>query len=104
MQNAHDVAAYILTRLGPIPAMRLQKLVYYSQYWSLSWEQRPLFHESIEMSLIGPVVSDLREKLPELLEEIKEWPLGDESKLDQYARETVDVVISLHCTPFLRSE
>ena len=31
----HDVVKYILNQTGPIPAMKLQKLVYYCQAWSL---------------------------------------------------------------------
>ena len=37
MASAHDVAAYILKKLGPMTAMKLQKLVYYCQAWSLVW-------------------------------------------------------------------
>ena len=31
MANVFDVAAYILKKHGPMTAMKLQKLVYYSQ-------------------------------------------------------------------------
>jgi uncharacterized phage-associated protein len=31
MATAHDVAAYILKKWGKMTAMKLQKLVYYSQ-------------------------------------------------------------------------
>ena len=33
--KAEDVAQYILEKLGAMPAMKLQKLCYYSQAWSL---------------------------------------------------------------------
>ena len=36
--SAGDVAAYILRKQGTLPAMKLQKLVYYSQAWSLVWD------------------------------------------------------------------
>lgn len=35
MANVHDVAAYDLKKSGPMTAMKLQKLVYYCQAWSL---------------------------------------------------------------------
>jgi uncharacterized phage-associated protein len=35
MADVHDVAAYILGQRSPITALKLQKLVYYSQAWSL---------------------------------------------------------------------
>ena len=46
--RAVDVAAYILQEQGPTPALKLQKLVYYSQAWSLVWDDKPLFEEEIE--------------------------------------------------------
>ena len=56
---ATDVAEYILKKKGPMPAMKLQKLVYYCQAWSLVWEERPLFHDKIEAWANGPVVRSL---------------------------------------------
>ena len=56
MATAHDVAAYILQKKGEMTAMKLQKLVYYSQAWSVVWDERPLFHEKIEAWANGPVV------------------------------------------------
>src|SRR6267142_182405 len=35
--TAHDVAAFILKQRGEMTAMKLQKLVYYCQAWSLVW-------------------------------------------------------------------
>jgi uncharacterized phage-associated protein len=43
-------------------AMKLQKLVYYSQAWSLAWTERPLFAEGIQAWANGPVVRSLYEK------------------------------------------
>ena len=59
MATARDVAAYILEKRGPMTAMKLQKLVYYAQAWSLVWDEKPLFHERIEAWAMGPVVPDL---------------------------------------------
>ena len=36
-----DVAAYILQKTGSMTTMKLQKLVYYSQAWSLVWDEKP---------------------------------------------------------------
>lgn len=54
-----DVAAYILKERGPITAMKLQKLLYYSQAWYLVWEEEPLFDEEIEAWANGPVVPEI---------------------------------------------
>jgi uncharacterized phage-associated protein len=59
MTIVHDVANYILTTKGELPAMKLQKLVYYSQAWSLVWDDAPLFPEIIEAWANGPVTPDL---------------------------------------------
>lgn len=51
-----DVAKYILTKAGEMTAMKLQKLVYYSQAWSLVWDECALFDEDIQAWANGPVV------------------------------------------------
>ncbi len=56
MATVFDTAAYILQKLGGVTAMKLQKLVYYSQAWSLVWDEKPLFGERIEAWANGPVV------------------------------------------------
>jgi len=50
-----DVSRYILERMGEMTAMKLQKLCYYAQAWSLVWDERPLFDERIEAWANGPV-------------------------------------------------
>lgn len=61
MANVFDVAAYILEKIGEpeISTMKLQKLVYYSQAWSLVWDERPIFPENIQAWANGPVVGEL---------------------------------------------
>jgi uncharacterized phage-associated protein len=58
-ENLFAVADYILSRIGPMSAMKLQKLVYYSQVWSLVWTERELFPEEIQAWANGPVVWEL---------------------------------------------
>lgn len=60
--SVFDVAAYILEIQGkksPITALKLQKLVYYCQAWSLVWDEKPLFNEKILAWPNGPVVQEL---------------------------------------------
>ena len=80
MVNAHDVAAYILKKLGRTTAMKLQKLVYYSQAWSLVWDEKPLFHNRIEAWINGPVIPNLY-SVHRGMFDVKEWPKGDPEKL-----------------------
>lgn len=59
MARVQDVAAYILAKQGPMTAMKLQKLCYYSQAWHLVWEERPLFDSEIQAWANGPVIPEL---------------------------------------------
>ena len=61
MVTAKDVAAHILLRAGAMSAMKLQKLVYYAQAWSLALRGAPLFRERIQAWAQGPVVYELFE-------------------------------------------
>ena len=61
MPSVFDVAAYLLNKHGPMTAMKLQKLIYYSQAWSLVWDEAPIFAEPIEAWANGPVVRALYE-------------------------------------------
>lgn len=59
MADVLDVAAYILERHGPMTAMKLHKLLYYSQAWHLVWDEEPLFGARIEAWRQGPVIPDV---------------------------------------------
>ncbi|MDO4721459.1 MAG: DUF4065 domain-containing protein [Peptostreptococcaceae bacterium] len=59
MMNVFDVASYIIGKVGTITTMKLQKLVYYSQAWSLAWDDKPLFEEDFEAWANGPVCKSL---------------------------------------------
>ena len=49
MAKVHDVAAYIISKMRHVDAMKLQKLLYYSQAWSLVWDDKHLFHPADEV-------------------------------------------------------
>lgn len=59
MVSVFDVAKYILEKGGSMSTMKLQKLIYYSQAWSLVWDDQPLFSEEIQAWANGPVVPAL---------------------------------------------
>lgn len=56
MATVFDVAKYILQKQGEMTAMKLQKLCYYSQAWTLVWDEKPLFSEKIEAWANGAVI------------------------------------------------
>lgn len=93
MVRAVDVATFILQEAGEMSAMKLQKLVYYSQAWSLVWDERPLFNERIEAWANGPVCVDLYQQHRGSYMVSAETFGGDASALDQDARDTVRAVI-----------
>ena len=64
MKNALDIARYFLRRVDreagdTISPLKLQKLVYYAQAWSLVLRNKPLFAQYIEAWVSGPVVRDV---------------------------------------------
>jgi uncharacterized phage-associated protein len=96
MASAHDVAAYILGNVPtPIPAVKLHKLIYYSQAWSLVWEDHPLFEERIEAWVNGPVVPALYE-FHRGNYQVTKWPKGDASALAPEDASTVDAVLKFY--------
>ena len=90
-----DVAAYILKRMKSITTMKLQKLVYYSQAWSLVWDEKPLFEEIIEAWANGPVVKELFDYHRGMYE-ISTMPLGNPRLLNQEQQDTVDAVLEYY--------
>lgn len=95
MATVHDVAAYILERRGPLSAMKLQKLVYYSQAWSLVWDDAPLFPETIKAWANGPVVYELYNKhRGEFL--LSQWLWGKSANLSAGQIATIDKVLDFY--------
>ena len=80
MASANDVAAYLLQECGSMTAMKMQKLVYYSQAWSLVWDDAPLFTERIEAWANGPVVPTLYKQHRGKFT-VSDWPSGNPDKL-----------------------
>lgn len=94
MPNVHDVAAYIIEKRGTMTAMKLQKLVYYSQAWGLVWDEEPLFPERIEAWANGPVVYELYCRHRGAFK-VSEWN-GDPTQLSTEQAGTVDSVLKFY--------
>lgn len=95
MSSVHDVAAYILSRLGTLPAMKLQKLAYYAQAWTLVWQDRPLFEDKIEAWANGPVVPELYSRHRGQYR-VSEWKWGHVEQLSEMDRNAVDAVLAFY--------
>lgn len=94
--RAIDVADYILQRIGPMTAMKLQKLVYYSQVWSLVWTERELFSEQIEAWANGPVVRSLYRRHRGHFRVNKGFFGGEVQRLSQEQRDVVNKVLDFY--------
>ena len=95
MVSVFDVVKYILTKKNNITAMKLQKLVYYCQAWSLVWDSKPLFRENVEAWANGPVVRELYEWHRGKYN-ITSCPHGRITKLDSNQKSTIDAVLDYY--------
>ncbi|MBD2181756.1 DUF4065 domain-containing protein [Planktothrix sp. FACHB-1355] len=86
MKSALDIARYFLYRVDrdagdTISPLKLQKLVYYAQAWSLVLRDKPIFQEDIQAWVHGPAVYEVWDAykdfrhgaIPEPQEELPEF-------------------------------
>jgi uncharacterized phage-associated protein len=95
MANVLDVAAYILEQHGPLTAMKLQKLVYYAQAWSIVWDDEALFPERIFAWKNGPVVRELYEEHRGQYR-VAQIGRGTSSQLTGPQNDTIDIVLKFY--------
>ncbi|MCK5521571.1 MAG: DUF4065 domain-containing protein [Thiomargarita sp.] len=92
-----DVAKYILDNKGIMSAMKLHKLVYYSQAWSLVWDDEPLFEDAIEAWANGPVVRSLY-NIHKGMYQVSSATFANSAKndLSENQKDTIDTVIEAY--------
>ena len=91
-----DVAVYILEKLGRISSMKLQKLCYYAQAWSLVWDDKPLFNEEFHAWANGPVCKELFKKTQgKFMISVSDEP-GSSSRLTDNQKDTIDTVLKYY--------
>lgn len=95
MAKVHDVASYIISKIRSIDAMKLQKLLYYSQAWSLVWDEKPLFASKIEAWANGPVVREVF-KAYQGQYKILGAKAGNPAGLTDTEKQTVDAVLKFY--------
>ena len=95
MPSALDAAQFILEQCGPMTTMKLQKLVYYGQVWSVVWDDDVLFRESIQAWDNGPVVRELWEATRGRFR-VDAVPGGDSSRIGIPARATLAKVLEFY--------
>jgi len=95
MADVFDVAKYILEKQGPMTTMKLQKLVYYSQAWSVVWDEKPMFAEEIQAWASGPVVRELYDEHKGMFQ-ISALEKGNTDNLKLEEKETIDAVLQAY--------
>lgn len=97
MLSIFDVAASILENTGYVSTMKLQKLAYYSQAYSLVNDHCPLFEEGFQAWVNGPVCPELfgihRHRYVIGPEELRGY--GDASLLSNHEKALVQHVCSV---------
>jgi uncharacterized phage-associated protein len=98
MATVFDVAAYILKKNRKmITHMKLQKLCYYAQAWSLVWDETPLFKQRIEAWSSGPVVRSLYDRLRgHFGVNSRILGAGDPAALTDNQKETIDSILEYY--------
>ena len=95
MATVHDVAAYILSKQGEMTTMKLEKLLYYCQGWSLAWDGVPLFEDELQAWANGPVCyATFRKHKGHFT--VASWPSGNPDALTADGKETVDAVLDAY--------
>lgn len=96
MANVFDVAKYILAKCGDMSAMKLQKLCYYAQAWSLVWDDKPLFDEEFQAWANSPVCNELFQKTKGKFLVTAEDETGGNGDLTDNQKDTIDKVIEYY--------
>lgn len=97
MATVFDVAKYILEKKGGMTAMKLQKLVYYAQAWTLVWDEEPLFQERIEAWANGAVVPALYAIHRRMFKvSAKDFSNGRISSISKRQRSNIDKVLDFY--------
>lgn len=99
MPTCFDVAEYFLTRCNEesgdtISNLKLQKLVYYAQGFSLALLKRPLFEEQIEAWMHGPVVPAIYRKYKKHGNQA--LPIPARLDLDKFSDDEKDLLDEVH--------
>lgn len=73
-----SLANYLLATVGPMPHLKLQKLVYYAQAWHLAFFDEPLIADDFQAWVHGPVSRRLWDRFRD-----DERPLMNPIQLDK---------------------
>ena len=98
MATVFDVAKYILETRGKMSTMKLQKLCYYCQAWSLVWDDCELFTEEFEAWANGPVCRELYDVTKGIFSVKADDEPGNSENLSDNQKDTINTVLE-HYAP-----
>jgi len=94
MASVFDVAKYVLEKQGQMSTLKLQKLCYYAQAWSLAWTEEPLFQEEFQAWANGPVCSELFQRHKgNFMIGVDSLGVGNVSNLSNDQKDTINHVL-----------
>lgn len=94
MTSIHNVAAQVLESMGePISSMKLHKLMFLSQAWSLALIDEALFPEDFQVRGSGPFCRTLWEEHGDEANLISDWSKGDSNLLPGKHVIVIDAII-----------
>lgn len=97
MASIYDIAKYITEQRGEMTAMKLQKLMYYSQAWNLVWQERPLFDDDFQAWANGPVLPNLYDLHRGMFSVTPDlFPQGSSRNISTPERANIDKVLSFY--------
>lgn len=97
MATIFDVAKYIAERTSEVSAMKLQKLIYYSQAWNMVWEEQPLFADDFQAWANGPVLPELYARHRGMFKvDASLFPEADSARLTETERSNIDKVLGFY--------
>lgn len=95
--SVFDVAVYVMGRIKECTTMKLHKLLYYCQAWTLVWDERPLFRENIEAWANGPVIRELFNfHRGMFIIKDRDMTIGNESVLSEHQRSNINEVLDFY--------
>lgn len=96
MANVFDTAKYILETRGKMSTMKLQKLCYYCQAWSLVWDDEELFPEEFEAWANGPVCRKLYNAAKGMFSISANDLKGNSNNLSDNQKDTINTVLNYY--------
>ena len=99
MANIFDTAKYIIQhsgKNGAMSTMKLQKLCYYAQAWSLVWDDAELFPEDFEAWTNGPVCRELFVRTRGKFSATVEDEYGGQEDLTDEQIDTINTVLDFY--------